>query len=680
MANPFQPDCEMPVTCIPTRSPLLPSAVPALRIARIAAFLLFAGLPYESSAGSFATASATQLANFSLEELMQVQVYSVSKQPEKSFTAPSAIHVITNDDIRRSGVTSLPEALRLAPGVQVSRIDGNKWAISIRGFAGRFSNKLLVLQDGRTLYNPMFSGVYWNVQEIMLEDIEQIEVIRGPGSTLWGANAVNGVISITTRHARDTQGGVITAAGGTWERAATGIRYGIKSGENGFVRGYGTFFYRDSQPPVDTPDLEGYWNDWRGGFRGDWDLASHDTVTLQGDAYESRAGSGFFDGVNLLGRWNRGMSDTSDLSIQLYYDRASAKKRVDADRNHHETRDTANFELQHTFAPGSRQKVVWGTGFRLTHDQLNGNTAFVPAFIPASMTEHLFSAFLQDKITLLSDSLYLILGSRIEHADITGWELQPTARILWTPHEQHTFWSAVTRAVRTPSRAETTILSQVGFIPPVTEIRLIGNSRLPSEKLIAYEAGYRYQPLPVLFFDLALFYNDYRSLIGAVQGLPQGGAPPTLVPVNIASTSTAVGRGGELSVDWRPRAWLELAVAYSFLDLSVSSSSVLPQDKLFMNVDTSPRHQLSVNSVITLPHNVNCTIWLRYVDSLSGPEVPDYVTMDARVAWKPVPNLELSLVGQNLLAAKHLEFGPDLFGNPAAQTERSMYGKVAWKF
>ncbi|MEI6205141.1 MAG: TonB-dependent receptor [Desulfuromonadales bacterium] len=665
----------------PPRSPLLSLISVSCLVWGFAALLLILGPPGEVRAEIRQTLPVNQLADFSLEELMQIQVYSVSKQPENIFTAAAAIYVISADDIRQSGVTSLPEALRLAPGVHVARMDGNKWAISIRGFAGRFSNKLLVLQDGRTIYNPMFSGVYWSAQEVMLEDIEQIEVIRGPGATLWGANAVNGVINITTKHAKNSQGGLITASGGTWERAATGIRYGTRSGENGYIRAYGKFFYRDSlPPPAESPNLEGYWNDWRGGFHGDWALNSQNNVTLQGDYYESRTGIAQTRGGNLLVRWNSTFSDTSNLSLQLWYDRNSLKNRVDPDTHHHEARDTGDLELQHTFALGDLQTIVWGSGFRLTSDLLNSDASVNPAFLPGSKTDLLFSVFLQDKVILIPEILHLILGSRLEHNDMTGWECQPTARLLWTPHKQHTLWSAVTRAVRTPSRAETTISARVGFIPPETEIRLVGNSRLPSEKMIAYEAGYRYQPLTSLSVDLALFYNQYDTLIGLVEGTPHVGASSSFVPISVNADSTAIGRGGELSMDWHPLHWLNLALTYSFLDLSVSFSASPPQNRIIMNADTSPRHQFSFRSTLSLPKNVTCTFWLRYVDSLPGPGVPDYVTFDARVGWKPLPNLELSLVGQNLLEQKHMEFGPDMFNNPSTETRRSMHGKVSWSF
>ena len=650
------------------------------RVAGIVALILLNWPLQEAHAETENSAPATQLADLPLEDLMKVQVYSVSKRPESLFTSAAAIYVITGEDIRSSGVTSLPEALRMVPGVQVSRIDGNKWAISIRGFAGRFSNKLLVLQDGRTLYNPMFSGVYWNVQEIFLEDIEKIEVIRGAGATLWGANAVNGVINITTKHAGSTPGGLITVSGGSSERAATAFRYGSHSGENGFVRAYGKFFYRDGQPPVATPDLEGYWSDWRSGFRGDWDLTSKDAVNLQGDLFESRAGAGEYKGGNLIGHWNRILSETAVFSLQLYYDHSSAQSRLNPEKNHREMRDTADLQLQHSFAVGDRQKIVWGSGFQITSDRLNSDNSANPQFIPSAKSDFLYSAFLQDNVSLIPETMNLILGSRLEHNDVTGWELQPTARVLWTPHLKHTFWSAVSRAVRTPSRAETSISALVDFIPPATEVKLLGNPRVPSEVMIAYEAGYRYKPFSFLSFDLALFYNDYRRLIGVVQGAPEGGPPPTLVPVNVTGSASAIGTGGELSINYRPVSWIDLALSYSYLDLTVKSSSASPESNIIMNADTYPRHQISLSSILSLPNNVSSTLRLRYVGSLPGPGVSDYVTADARIAWRPLPNLELSLVGQNLLEPKHLEFGPDFFGNPAAQTVRSFYGKVAWTF
>ena len=439
-----------------TRLCRLSRAIPYIT-AGISAFLLLQAALREGQAEADSLTSAGQLANLSFEDLMQIEVFSASKQAETVFTTASAIFVITSEDILKSGVNSLPEALRLAPGVQVAKIDGDKWAVSIRGFSGRFTNKLLVLQDGRTLDNPLFSGTYWNAQEIMLEDIERIEIIRGPAATLWGANAVNGVINITTKHAKDTQGGLVTASYGTAERAATGIRYGGKIGENGYLRAYGKFFDRDIQLDTGSTFMDSKWKDYRSGFRGDWDFNSKNSITLQGDLYEGPADTAVYSGQNLLGRWSNTISDTSNLSLQIYYDRTSVKDKNDPELKMHEARNTGDIELQHSFAIGDSQNIVWGTGYRLISDQMNNDPTINPAFIPASRTDRLFTAFINDKITLWPETVRLILGSRAEHNDTTGWEIQPTARLLITPSEQHSLWAAVSRAVRTPSRAETTI-------------------------------------------------------------------------------------------------------------------------------------------------------------------------------------------------------------------------------
>ncbi len=655
---------------------------PLLCIATVVtAFLLLQALQQEALAATYNTASIDELADYSLEDLMQVKAFSASKQPEHVFTTAAAIYVISAKDIHDSGVTSLPEALRLAPGVQVSRIDVNKWAIGIRGFAGRYSNKLLVLQDGRTLYDPLYSGVIWSENEIMLEDIEQIEVIRGPGATLWGTNAVNGVINITTKSAKNTQGGLITASGGTSELGATASRYGVKIGDDGYLRLYGKYFYRQGEPLVKNPDPDIFWRDQRGGFRADWNQTSRNSFTLQGDVFNNFALTTRFQGENLLGRWKSTLSDTSEFSLQLYYNRTTN----DSDYNdYHDAWDTGDLELQHSFALGDMQKVVWGSGVRVAHDSINSNLGVLYAFNPTSRTQSLYSAFLQDNITLVPDTIHLILGSRIEHNDTTGWEVLPTARLTVTPNEQHTFWGAVSRAVRTPSRSETTISSQLSPASPpyAPEVRLVGTPSVPSEKLIAYEAGYRYHPLKTLSFDLALFYNDYSSLIGV-----QKGTMTTFFPINVAPALTATGKGGELAIDWRPLTWMNLVLAYSYLDLTVTSSSPviangLDLSRSLMYADTAPRHQLSIHSTTDLSSHVKCTLWLRYVDSLPmpGPGVPDYVTMDARIAWKPLPTLELSLVGQNLFEPTHREYGIDTNGDLTAPVARSMYGKVAWSF
>ncbi len=648
----------------------------------ITAVSLFLAYPAEKASAEplIQMASADQLSRLSLEDLMQIEVYSASKQAETAFTTSSAIYVITAEDIRNSGVTSLADALRLAPGVQVARMDGNKWAISIRGFAGRFATKLLVIQDGRTLYNSLFSGVHWNVQEPMLEDIEQIEVIRGPAATLWGVNAVNGVINITTKHAKDTTGGMVTASVGSEERAATGVRYGAKVGDTGYLRLYGKYFYRDAQFPIDSSNtVNAFWNDWRSGFRGDWDLNAMSSVTLQGDAYTSRVADYLFDGHNILGRWHQSLADNSNVSVQLFLDQTTIESRINS--SDPEKRNTADLELQHTFTLGARNHLIWGAGYRLITDQLSDNpSSGQPVYIPPRSTDQLFTAFVQDKITLLPDTLYFIAGSRVEHNDSTGLEVQPTGRLLLTLNERQTIWGAVSRAVRTPSRAERSISTDMWPDSAGNYPHLRGNQSLPVETLIAYETGYRYQPIPTLAFDLALFYNDYRSLTGTIADP----AVDQVVQLHMAPTATAIGRGGELTINWRPLTWTDFVLAYSYLDLRVNSSSSYELDRRAMYADTAPGNQVSLKSVLTLPHQVKCTLWLRYIGTIHGStaiyDVPEYTTLDARVAWKPVPDLELSVVGQNLFEPNHLEFTPDIFGNQPAQIRRSVYGKVTWSF
>src|SRR5947209_9123363 len=366
------------------------------------------------------------LTELPIETLLQMEVTTVSRKSEKLSQSPAAVSVITQDDIRRSGVTSIPEALRLVPGLEVARLDASQWAISARGFNDVFANKLLVLQDGRSIYTPLFSGVFWDVQGTMLEDIERIEVIRGPGATLWGANAVNGVINIITRSARDTQGLLITGGGGTEEHDFGGVRYGGKFSEHAFFRIYGTYFNRDDSALPNGDDAHDGWQLGRGGFRLDWDVSEHNLLTLQFDLYRGTLHQvfGTFDpanpinftrvvrdeidlaGENLLGRWSHSFSSDSDLRLQLYYDRTERNTVI-----FKEDRDTFDIDFQHRFPLGRRHDVIWGGGYRVTGDQV-GNSPTI-SLTPDSRTTHLFSAFVQDEIALVPDRFRLTLGSKL---------------------------------------------------------------------------------------------------------------------------------------------------------------------------------------------------------------------------------------------------------------------------
>jgi len=636
---------------------------------------------------------------------MNIDITSVSKKPEKLSNAAAAIYVITQEDIRRSGVTSIPEALRMAPGVQVARIDSNKWAISARGFNDRFANKLLVLIDGRSVYTPLFSGVYWDMQDTLLEDIERIEVIRGPGATLWGANAVNGVINIITKNAKETQGGLVTAGYGTEENGFGGFRYGGKIDDDTYYRFYTKYFYRDDFQTPSGDDSADEWDMLRGGFRIDSDLSDEDRLTVQGDIFTGKVGSRFqipvplapywqvfntddeLAGVNLLSRWEHVISETSDMTLQAYYDRIQRHSSlVD------ELRNTFDIEFHHRFALAEHQEVIWGLGYRFTTDDIENGIGFI--YDPNSRDDHLFSAFVQDKITLFEDTLSLTLGSKIEHNDYTGFEYQPNARLLWTPHERHTIWTAVSRAVRTPSRGEhdSNISFSVippGFPPNISPLPMFvagnGQDSFGSEEILAYELGHRFLFSDRLSLDTSLFYNDYNHLltgeadINSLQVFPALGYSylPAFADNNIEGETYGV----ELAVDWRPLDWWRLKTAYSYLQIQLHLAPDSLDTFLEEMERESPHNQLSILSSMNISRNVAFDLWVRYVDNLPNFDVSNYITLDARLSWKPHDNVELSLIGQNLLDNQHPEFGMPLYiKSLPTEIERSVYAKVTWEF
>ncbi len=467
--------------------------------------LVTASLTLTCSAVSAERSNGVDLTELSIEEVLQLEVTSAAKKPQKLANTAAAIFAITADDIRRSGATSIPEALRMVPGLQVARIDANKWAITSRGFNGRFANKLLVLIDGRSVYTPSFSGVYWEVQDTLLADVDRIEVIRGPGAALWGANAVNGIINIITKHARDTRGSLLTAGAGTEERGFGSLRYGTALSDAAFLRFYAKYFNRDSSVDPEGQDTSDAWEMVRSGLRLDWQLTDHDDLTVQGDVYHGDAAQTLslpsflppfrerrtvdidWAGGNLLARWQHRFSELSNLTLRAYYDRTDRDEK-DIIR---ETRDTFDLDVQHQFSWGSRQDIIWGLGYRFTDDKFT-SSPFI-TIQPNSRSQHLFSAFVQDDITLIKDRLHVILGSKFEHNDYTGFEIQPTARLLWTPHKRHTVWTSISRAVRTPSRGDNDTLTNQRILPPGTPenpgplptlVRFLGNRDFVSGALV----------------------------------------------------------------------------------------------------------------------------------------------------------------------------------------------------
>ena len=639
----------------------------------------------------------TELSKLDFEELMNIEITSVSKKAQKVSEAAAAIFVITSEDIRRSGATCIPEALRMVPGLQVARIDANKWAITSRGFNDRYANKLLVLMDGRSVYTPLFSGVYWDIQDTLLEDIERIEAIRGPGATLWGANAVNGVINIITKQAKDTQGVLVTAGTGTEERGFGGVRYGAKIGDDIYYRIYAKGFDRDNSVFASGKEADDNWHALRSGFRLEYKRSDRDSMTLQGDIYEGDGGQTltspdrallsmrtFEDtidvgGGNVLARWGHIFSDTSDMALQLYYDRT---EREDAVLK--EIRDAFDIDFQSSFGMGDRHEIVWGLGYRFTQDKIRNS--FTTSFDPDSRGDNLFSAFVQDEITLIEDRLRMVCGSKFEHNDYTGFEYQPSVRFLWTPKEDHRVWTAISRAVRTPSRANEDmrlnyVIYSVPFPPPPTTyvMSFSGDRDFESEELVAYEFGYRFLPTDHFSIDIAVFYNVYDNLQTneSKDRFSENGY--LVIPSQVENRMDGETYGVEVTTNCDITDRWNLTVSYSYfqIQLHLDESSRSTAEDIYEG--SSPHNQLCIKSELNLPYNLEFDQLLYYVDNLSFQDVKSYFRFDVRLGWRPVEDLDVSISGQNLFDNQHQEFEQGN-GTNFTEVERSVYGKITWRF
>ena len=601
-------------------------------------FLLLVGLTLLSSVHALDLYAATDddLLNLPIESLMKLTVTSVSKKPQQLTNAAAAVFVISEEDIRRSGATTIADALRMVPGIQVARVDSSKWAVTARGLNSRFANKLLVLQDGRSLYTPLFSGVYWEVQDTALEDIERIEVIRGPGAALWGANAVNGVINIITKSAEETKGGLVSAGGGTFESRFATLRYGTSVGDASFLRLYGKHNEHAAGLDTNGNETNDSWNMTRGGFRLDSNLSNRDTVTFQGDYYDGRMKETYrlytlptisdpnythdfntnsgASGGNILARWQRTLPSTGNLSLQLYYDHNERNMLVLPQKF-----DTVDLDFQHRFSLLDNQDVVWGIGYRFSRDKVS-NTSTID-FQNEQKDHNLVSAFLHDEITLAPGKLALMLGSRFENNDYSGFEVQPNVRLLWTPTGQQSVWGSVSRAVRTPSRGEqdlhyhilTAPQSPLGNVP--TRFDYIGNRDFKSEELLAYEIGYRVEPLSRLTFDVAAYYNVYTHLRVVTPGTPD--LTNAVIPLVVSNDMHGNSQGAELSAEWSPVTWWRIQAAYSYqlLTMHLEGNSVDTVNK--GNAERStPRHQYSLRSGFDLGRQVTVDLWLRGVDRI----------------------------------------------------------------
>ena len=625
---------------------------------------------------------------------MNQDVTSVSREPEPLLQAPAAIQVITNDEIRRSGASSLPEALRLADNLEVAQDNAHDWNISARGFNADLSNKLLVLIDGRTVYSPLFSGVIWDVQNVMLEDLDRIEVISGPGGTLWGANAVNGVINIVSKSAEDTQGWYMEGGGGNELRDFGAIRYGGTLAPNVYYRVYGMYFDRNNEEFANGAPATDAWSQGKGGFRIDTGGPSDDKFTLQGDYYNGASGSDAFPGMvdtesgeNVIGRWTHTFSSDQDMSLQMYYDRTNLSEptgpsvflgRVFEPAGFFsDSLDTYDIDFQHHIRVDDINNVTWGAGYRFTHDQ-NDNAPTL-AFYPAPLNQNLFSTFGQDEIKL-QENLLLTLGTKVEHNDYTGFEVQPSGRLAWNITPKQMVWAAVSRAVRTPSRidhdlAEPTGLPNAGGLP---QSLLTGTSQFTSETLIAYELGYRAQLGDKVSGSVSTYYNDYTKIRSTTPSAPFG------FPIYLQNNLEGDTYGLEVSADYQMLDWWRLHAGYDFLkeDIHVKTGEVDFTHGL--NETADPQNQFSFRSSMDLPENIEFDTELRYVDQLpinNGPTasiVPSYYELNARLAWHPTKNVEISVVGQNLLQDQHPEYG--FPSTTQVEIGRSVYGKIAWHF
>jgi len=634
------------------------------------------------------------LKHLSLEDLGQIEVTTASKVPVKATRTPTAIYVITQEDIRRSGATSIPEALRLAPGVEVARVDSNTWALGVRGFESTLSRSVLVLIDGRSVYTPLFAGVYWQVQDTLLEDIERIEVIRGPGGTIWGANAVNAVINIITKRAQETHGTLVSTGGGNIDQGFVNFRYGTGNSKGFNYRIYGKAFTRG---PEFHPDQKQF-DDWRmgqTGFRTDWDVHNRDRLTLQGDIYSGDAGqrvgitsysppfmtnveqNAELSGGNLLGRWERDLGSGSSVQLQTYYDRTNRKQ-----ANFDESRDTFDIDFIHHLTLPGRQDFLWGLGARLSSGNVSDVVNTV-VFTPNHYTEKLYNAFIQDEIPIVGDQLSLTIGSKFLHNNYSGFEIQPTARLLWTPSSRQTVWAAVTRAVRTPSRVEEDLQLTALLAPtPLTFLRVVGDRKFSSESLIGYEAGYRSLAGPKFYVDIAAFYNNYDHLLTIEPGAPfteSSPAPPhAVIPFFFRNGLLGNTAGFEIAPDWTPTRTWRLRGSYSYLHMDLNKkASSLDASTANSTQGSSPQHQIAIQSSLDLPRKLEFDQTLRYVSSLPAQLMRAYITADVRFSWHATRSLDVSVVGQNLFQPHHAEFGGD--PGPLVGIERSAYIKLTWQ-
>lgn len=613
----------------------------------------------------------------SLEELMAIEVTGVAGVEEQRFKAPAALDVITNEEIRRSGHRTVAEVLRLSPGVFVGQSSSHRWAISPRGFNGLLANRTLVLEDGRKLYDPLLGGTFWEVQDPLLEDVDRIEVIRGPGATLWGANAVNGVINIVTRPAKESQGLYVTGGGGTpWLRGFGAVRYGGKLSENGWFTVWGK--YRNFGPleASGPQDGEDEWDMARGRFRAEFELDHDIDLTFQIDGYSSlthrervnlpvpaevpTTRAKVFDnrvtGGHALVKLQSFSARNEGWSVLAYYDR------TDRDEQGFEVmRDSIEIDARYHFTLGDSHALLAGAEYYFTGDDTSPSANL--DFDPSDRDLHTISALIQDTITLVPDRLFLMIGSKFEHNDQTGFEVQPSGRLWWTPDDRQTLWGGISRPVRIPSRTELDSITTLFYADPglftgmptgaIEAFTLTGDSDLDAERITAYEVGYRNRITDAVAFDVQLFYSRYDDLISLPTGAALGGQ-------SFTNEGSADALGGEIALTWRVADNWRLRGSYSYVEIDVSGP-VLDVDE-----GNTPHNMATLTSYLDVVENVAINAAAYYVDEVPTQDIDDYLRLDIGATWRVNPNFELSVWGQNLLEDRHREFS-------SLQVERGVY-------
>jgi len=659
---------------------------------------LFIGLAVRQVQAQEAKPDLSQL---SLDNLASMEIVSVAKKSQKLADAAAAIFVITNEDIRRSGLTNLAELLRTVPGLDVAQIDANKWAITTRGFNERFADRTLFLMDGRTIYSPLTSGVSWDVQETVLEDVDRIEVIRGPGATLWGANAMDGVVNIITKKAADTQGLLVATTASIDSRKSATVRLGKRLGSRGHYRLSAQFMNDAGHTQADGQPAADAWRDMRAGFRSDWDLSAGSTLTVQGDIYKAKAGetattvvspdnpfgAPFEDethtsGGDVIVRWTKATQNLT-TSLQGLFDVTHRDEPgVIGDYLH-----TFDIDFDQQFHAGSRHNLSWGSNFRLNDDKVVGS--FSISFNPSQRNLQFYGAYIQDEIILAPDKLRLTAGMKAEHSFFAGAAFQPNVRLIWTPHAHSAFWASVARAATSPSRVDAEIRYNGAIVTDpqgnVIVFSHIGTNHLPPETVMAYEFGARTVLNHKLSLDLATFHNGYSNFHTAEHGAPffetGGPLPPHLVvPEYVASNSSGMSRGAEISLDAHPYNFWQIRASYTAMLINVDPSAGSTDTTGAGDSEGStPRNQGQVHSLLTLPRKFELDSAVYYVGKLAGLNIHPYTRLDIRAGWKPTAQLELSAGGRNLLQEQHYEFG----SADIAQTApiwRSAYLKATWSF